>query len=90
MKQYYFLEGYRAKSSSEVEDTLILDDKHAYTTEEKALEKAKDYLEDNPELNLVIINKGYKLGDKYAVKYLFRNQDGQVDEVTSWWGDTVY
>ena len=87
MKEYFYIEGHKSKTDYGVEDTLILEDKHAYASEEKALAKSREYFEQKKELGLVVIYKGVKLGDRYAIKFLFRNQDGMLEEVDSWWGD---
>jgi hypothetical protein len=87
MREYFFLEGHKAKTDYGTEDTLILDDTHAYATEEKAVGKAKEYFDKNQELSLIVIYRGTKLGDKYGIKYIFRNQDGMLEEVDNWWGD---
>lgn len=87
MKEYFYLEGHRSKNDHSDEDTLILDDTHAYASEEKAVAKAKEYFAADKELSLVVIYRGLKLGDKYGIKYIFRNQDGMLEEVDSWWGD---
>ncbi len=87
MKEYFFIEGHKNKTDYGVEDTLILDDHHAYDSEEKVMAKAQENFEKTEELSLVVIYKGVKRGDKYATKYIFRNQDGQLDEVDHWWSD---
>ena len=87
MKEYYFIEGHKAKTDFGEEDTLILDDTHAYASEEKAVAKAKEYFDARQELGLIVIYRGLKMGDKYGVKYIFRNQDGMLEEVDNWWSD---
>lgn len=87
MKEYYYLEGHKSKTDYGVEDTMILDDQHAYVSEEKALAKANEYFDKTEELSLVVIYKGVKRGDRYGTKYIFRTQDGQLEEVDHWWSD---
>ena len=87
MKEYFYIEGHKTKSDYEDEKTLILDDSRAYASEETALAKAREYFDKNDELTLIVIYKGLKLGDRYGHKYLFRNQDGMLEEVDNWWSD---
>ena len=87
MKAYFYIEGHKSKTDYDAEETLVLDDKHAYASEEKATAKAREYFDQNDEISLVVIYKGLKLGDRIGFKYLFRNQDGQVEEVDNWWSD---
>jgi len=87
MKEYFYLEGHRSKSDYGEEDTLILDDSQAYASEEKAVAQAKEYFAADQDLSLIVIYRGLKLGDKYGIKYIFRNQDGMLEEVDNWWSD---
>jgi len=66
---------------------LILDDSQAYASEEKAVAQAKEYFAADQDLSLIVIYRGLKLGDKYGIKYIFRNQDGMLEEVDNWWSD---
>jgi hypothetical protein len=90
MKQYYYLEGHRAKTDYSPEDTLVLEDKRAYATEETALKKAREHFEKDKELGLMVIYKGVKGGDRYGKRFIFRNQNGLLEEVDNWWSDTAY
>ena len=85
MKEYFFIEGFKAKTGYEYEDTLSLVDEKAYPTEEKAAEKAKQYLEKDSDLSLIIIYKGLKLAPKEGVRYIHRNEDNQTEEIFNWW-----
>ena len=87
MKEYFYVEGHKSKTDYGVEETMILEDSRAYASEEKALAKAREYFEEKDDLTLVVIYKGVKLGDKHGHKYLFRNQDGMLEEVDNWWSD---
>ncbi|MGB2908317.1 MAG: hypothetical protein WBB73_14535 [Candidatus Aminicenantaceae bacterium] len=87
MKEYFYIEGHKSKTDYSDEETLMLEDSHAYASEERALTKAKEYFDEKNELTLVVIYKAVKLGDKYGHKYLFRNQDGILEEVDNWWSD---
>jgi hypothetical protein len=87
MKEYFYIEGHKSKTDYGVEETLILDDSRAYASEETALSKAKEYFEKKDELGLIVIYKGVKLGDRYGSKYIFRNQEGMLEEVDNWWSD---
>lgn len=87
MKEYFYIEGHKSKSDYGEEDTLILNDERAYASEETATNKARGYFDTNQDISLVVIYKGYKLGDRVGFKYLFRNKDGQLEEVDNWWSD---
>ncbi len=90
MKKYYYLEGHKAKTDYSPEETLLFEDSRAYASEETALAKARGSFENKEELGLVVIYKGIKGGDRYACRYIFRNQNGQIEEVDNWWSDTAY
>ncbi len=85
MKAFFFIEGYKAKKKMDYEETLAFKDGQAYLSEEKATSKAREYFKNEEELSLIIIYKGLKLGEKTGIKYLHRNQDGELDELVSWW-----
>jgi hypothetical protein len=87
MKQYFYIEGHKSKSDYGEESTLILDDKRAYASEETATAKAREYFDQNEDISLVVISTGLKLGNRVGFKYLFRNKDGQLEEVDNWWSD---
>jgi len=90
MKKYYYLEGHRAKTDYSPEETLVFEDSRAYASEETAQTKARDYFEKKKELGLVVIYKGIKGGDRYATRFIFRNQNGLLEEIDNWWSDTAY
>ncbi len=90
MKQYYFLEGHKAKTDYSQEDTLVFEDSRAYATVETALAKARGSFEDKEELGLVVIFKGIKGGDRYATRFIFRDKSGKLEEVDNWWSDHAF
>ena len=85
MKHIFFIEGYRAKTDFNYEDTLTLSDQNSYESEEQATAKAYEYLEKDSELGMIIIYKGPELGEKTGIKFIHRDQDGELVEVNSWW-----
>ena len=90
MKQYYFLEGHKAKTDYSQEETMVFEDSRAYASEETALTRAKDYFEKKEDVSLVVIYKGVKGGDRYATRFIFRNQSGKLEEVDNWWSNKAF
>jgi hypothetical protein len=85
MKEGYLIEGHRSKSGFELEDTLILDDQHLYPNEKDASVKAREYFEKDGNLDLVVIYRSGEPGGKVGVRFLFRDKEGHLGEVDSWW-----
>jgi hypothetical protein len=85
MKEYFFIEGYKAKTNYDYEDTLKLVDKKAYSSEEAATAKAREYLEKDKDLSLMIIYKALKIGPRAGIKYIHRDEGQHLEEIVSWW-----
>lgn len=85
MKEYFFIEGFKAKTGYDYEETLSFADEKSYPNQEKAIDKAKEYLKKDSDLSLIIIYKGLKLGPREGVRYIHRNEDNQVEEIVNWW-----
>jgi hypothetical protein len=85
MKTKYFIEGHKAKTDYSYEDTLILDDENSYASEEDAINKAKEYFEKDENLQLIVIYKGLKMSPKHGTKFLFKDKEGNLEIVDSWW-----
>jgi len=81
----YFIEGYKSKTDYHYEDTLILDDEKSYSSEKEAKEKALEYFEKDKNINLIVINKGLKLGPKKGTRFFFRDKEGNFEEIDYWW-----
>ncbi|MBD3413518.1 MAG: hypothetical protein GF421_03685 [Candidatus Aminicenantes bacterium] len=90
MKIKYFLQGFKSKSDYAYEDTLILDDKKAYASEEDAINKAKEHFEKDENLQLIVIHKGLEIGPKQGTKFLFKDKEGNLELVDSWWKQDTY
>lgn len=85
MKEKFFIEGHRSKTSYEHEETLILDDKKAYASEKDASAKAKEYFEKDENIGLILIYKKTGLGEKTGIKFIHRDMEGALEEIDSWW-----
>lgn len=85
MKEGFLIEGHRAKTGIEFEDTLIMDDSTLYPSEKAASGKAHEFLGKDQTLELVVIYAVDELGEKRGIKFLFRDKEGGVSEVDSWW-----
>ena len=90
MKENYFIEGHKSKTSYEHEETLILDDKKTYTSEEKATAKAKEYFEKDQTLGLIVIYKKIGLSEKASIKFIHLDMDGALEEINAWWKPNKY
>ncbi|MFO7867108.1 MAG: hypothetical protein R6V02_09905 [Candidatus Aminicenantes bacterium] len=86
MKNKFFIEGHKSKSNYDQEDTLVLNDKQFYSSEEEATQKAKESMTSNPDLGLVVIYKqGQEKDDREGIKFLYRTKENELEEVRSWW-----
>ncbi|MBS3819008.1 hypothetical protein KGY73_05835 [bacterium] len=85
MKVQYFLEGHKAKTTYQPEDTLILDDEKAYGTEKEATDKAKECLQKNKDLSMMIIYKKTEGEEREAARFIHRNKEGELEEIVNWW-----
>ncbi len=90
MKTKYYIQGFKAKTDYSYEDTLILEDKKAYPSEEEAIKKAKEYFKKNEKLQLIVIYKGLEMTPKQGTKFLFKDKEGNLELVDSWWKQDTY
>lgn len=87
MKEGFQIEGHRAKTGYQTEDTLILNDPTVYPSAEAATTKAREHLGQDQDLGLVLIYAVNALEERTVIRFLFREQSGDVEEVDSWWED---
>lgn len=90
MKVKYYINGHKSKTDYSYEDTLILEDKKAYASEEDALKKAKEYFKKDGNIQLIVIYKGLEMGPKQGTKFLFKDKDGNIEIIDSWWQQDTY
>lgn len=85
MKVQYFIEGHKAKTTSQPEDTLILDEEKPYESEKEATDKAKEYLQKNKDLSMMIIYKKVEGEEREGVRFIHKNKEGELEEIVNWW-----
>jgi hypothetical protein len=90
MNTKYYIQGHKGKTDYSYEDTLILEDKNAYPSEEDAINKAKEYLEKDENIQLIVIYKGIEMSPKQGTKFLFKDKEGNIEVVDSWWKQESY
>lgn len=90
MQAKYFIQGHKAKTDYPYEETLILDDKKAYASEEQAIKKAREYFEEDENLQLIVIYKGLDMSPKQGTKFLFKDKEGNLEMIDSWWKQDTY
>jgi len=90
MKAKYYIHGHKSKTDYSYEDTLILEDEKTYASEEAAIKKAKEYFEKDENIQLIVIYKGLEMGPKQGTKFLFKDKEGNIELVDSWWKQDTY
>jgi len=90
MNTKYYIQGHKGKTDYSYEDTLTLEDKNAYPSEEDAINKAKEYLEKDENIQLIVIYKGIEMSPKQGTKFLFKDKEGNIEVVDSWWKQESY
>ena len=79
MQKKYFIRGYKQKT-----DFPILYDFRPYPWVE-AIEKAKEYFENNRFLCKVILFKEEEADEKIAAKSIHKNKLAKLGEIGDWW-----
>lgn len=85
MRDKFFIEGHRSKQSFEDENTLLIESKEAYSTLEEASTRAKEYFDQEPDLGLVVVYTIDAEGTKEGVKFIFKNDEGELEETELFW-----
>lgn len=85
MTNKFFIEGHKSKQSFEDENTLILETDEGYATVEEAAEKAREYFNREKDLGLMVIYKLGAEGTKEGVRFIFKNDEGQLEESDLYW-----
>ena len=76
----FYVEGHRSKSGWEDEGTLILPAERGYDSLGDASAKAREYFESRPEMGLAVIFQRDDDGTKEGLKFIFRNDEGELEE----------
>lgn len=84
MEEKYFIEGHRPKSEYSDFDTMIVEPAEALSSLEKATSEARDLFAKKEDLGLAVILKEGQSGDRDLVKFLFRDDEGGVEEYPFW------
>jgi hypothetical protein len=84
MEEKYFIEGHRPKTEYADFETLIIEPKETFPSVGKAVEEARNLFGSEENLGLAVIFKEGRSGDRELVKFLFRTDEGGVDEFPFW------
>jgi hypothetical protein len=80
MREKFYIEGHKPKTSLEDENTLIIGQDEGYQTLEEATRKAREYFENKKELGLTVIYREDPFGVKKGIKLIFKNNEGELEE----------
>ena len=84
MEEKYFIEGHRPKAEYSDFDTMIIEPSEALPSLDKAISEARDLFTQKEDLGLAVILKEGQSGDRDLVKFLFRDDEGGIDEYPFW------
>jgi hypothetical protein len=85
MTNKFFIEGHKSKQSFEDENTLVLESDEGFATVEEATEKAREYFDKEKDLGLMVIYTLDDEGTKEGVRFIFKNEEGQLEESDLYW-----
>ena len=85
MSRKFYIEGHKSKENWEDENTVIIESSESYHSLEEATTKAREYFEKEKELGLMVIFKESKEGSKEGVKFIFKNDEGSLEESDLYW-----
>jgi hypothetical protein len=85
MSRKFYIEGHKSKENWEDENTVIIEGSEGYSSLEEARIKAKEYFDKEKELGLMVIFKEGREGSKEGVKFIFRNDEGSLEESDLFW-----
>ena len=85
MSRKFYIEGHKSKENWEDENTLIVESAEGYPTLEEATIKAREYFDKEEELGLMVIFKRGSEGSKEGVKFIFKNDEGSLEESLLYW-----
>ncbi|MBN2199691.1 MAG: hypothetical protein JW747_07585 [Candidatus Aminicenantes bacterium] len=87
MSTQYYIEGFRSKTTVEEEGTRIFEFRQEFPSVEEASAKAREFFAKEEKLGLAVISKYSPSGDHEGVKFIFKSQEGQIEEGDLYWGD---
>jgi len=85
MSGKFYIEGHKSKENWEDENTLIVEGSEGFNSLEEATTKAKEYFDKQKELGLMVIYKKGSEGSKEGVKFIFKNDEGSLEESDLFW-----
>ncbi len=85
MSKKYFIEGHKPKTKFEDEETLLIDNAAAYKSLKEATSKALEYFDKQEELGMAVIYEVDKNGNREGIKFVHRDDEGNIQEILSWW-----
>jgi hypothetical protein len=85
MSRKYFIEGHKSKENWEDENTLIVEPSQSFDSLQEATAKAREYFDRQKDLGLMVIFKTGSGGSKEGVKFIFRDDEGKLEESDLYW-----
>jgi hypothetical protein len=85
MSRKFYIEGHKSKENWEDENTIIIESSESFKTVEEATIKAREYFDKEKDLGLMVIFKKGNLGSKEGVKFIFKNDEGSLEESLLFW-----
>jgi len=85
MSRKFYIEGHKSKDNWEDENTVIIEGNEGFKTIEEATTRAREYFEKEKDLGLMVIFQKGSLGSKEGVKFIFKNDEGNLEESLLYW-----
>lgn len=85
MSRKFYIEGHKSKENWEDENTIIVESNEGFKTVDEATTRAREYFDKEEELGLMVIFKRGSEGSKEGVKFIFKNDEGNLEESLLYW-----
>lgn len=85
MSRRFYIEGHKSKENWEDENTIIVESNEGFKTVDEATTRAREYFDKEEELGLMVIFKRGSEGSKEGVKFIFKNDEGNLEESLLYW-----
>lgn len=85
MSRRFYIEGHKSKENWEDENTIIIESSEGFKTVDEATTRAREYFDKEEELGLMVIFKRGSEGSKEGVKFIFKNDEGNLEESLLYW-----
>ncbi len=85
MSRKFYIEGHKSKENWEDENTIIVESNEGFKTVDEATTRAREYFDKEEELGLMVIFKRGSEGSKEGVKFIFKNDEGSLEESLLYW-----